>query len=87
MPGLLHALGSGAIPGSDRWAYAVIRPGDHPLDAMARAMGEQGETERLVLAVDQFEEVFTACSDVTERAAFLDAITDAAAAPTASPRS
>lgn len=79
--GLLHALGSGAIPGSDRWAYAVIRPGDHPLDAMARAMGEQGEAERLVLAVDQFEEVFTACSDGTERAAFLDAITDAAAAP------
>ena len=31
--GLLHALGSGALPGSDRWAYSVIRPGDHPLDA------------------------------------------------------
>lgn len=79
--GLLHALGSGAIPGSDRWTYAVIRPGDHPLDAMARAMSEQGEADRRVLAVDQFEEVFTACSDVAERTAFLDAITKAAAAP------
>jgi WD40 repeat protein/DNA-binding SARP family transcriptional activator len=79
--GLLHALESGAIPGSDRWAYAVIRPGDHPLDAMARAMSEQGEAERRVLAVDQFEEVFTACSDVAERTAFLDAITEAAAVP------
>jgi DNA-binding SARP family transcriptional activator/WD40 repeat protein len=79
--GLLHALGSGAIPGSDRWTYAVIRPGDHPLDAMARAMNEQGEAERRVLAVDQFEEVFTACSDVVERTAFLDAITEAAAVP------
>ena len=79
--GLLPALGSGAIPGSDRWAYAVIRPGDHPLDAMARAMSEQGEAERRLLAVDQFEEVFTACSDVAERTAFLDAITEAASAP------
>ena len=34
-----------------------------------------------MLAVDQFEEVFTACSDVGERTAFLDAITEAAAAP------
>src|SRR5512132_494935 len=79
--GLLHALGSGAIPGSDRWTYVVIRPGEHPLDAMARAMSEQREAERRVLAVDQFEEVFTACSDLAERSAFLNAITEAAAAP------
>jgi DNA-binding SARP family transcriptional activator len=79
--GLLHALGSGAIPGSGRWTYVVIRPGDHPLDAMARAMSEQGEADRRVLAVDQFEEVFTACSDDAERTAFLDAIMEAASAP------
>jgi WD40 repeat protein/DNA-binding SARP family transcriptional activator len=79
--GILHALGSGAIPGSNRWTCAVIRPGDHPLDVMTRAMSEQGEAERRVLAVDQFEEVFTACSDVVERTAFLDAITEAAAVP------
>ena len=34
-----------------------------------------------MLAVDQFEEVFTACSDAAERTAFLDAITEAAAEP------
>ena len=34
-----------------------------------------------MLAVDQFEEVFTACSDDDERTAFLDALTEAAAAP------
>src|SRR6266498_2457363 len=39
--GLLHALGSGALPGSDRWACSVIRPGDHPLDAMTHALNEQ----------------------------------------------
>jgi WD40 repeat protein/DNA-binding SARP family transcriptional activator len=34
--------------------------------------------ERLVLVVDQFEEVFTTCRDEGERAAFLAALTDAA---------
>jgi DNA-binding SARP family transcriptional activator len=75
--GLLHALGSGALPGSDRWPCSVIRPGNRPLDAMAHAMGEQRMVDRRVLAVDQFEEIFTACSDDAQRAAFLDAITEA----------
>ena len=75
----MHALGSGALPGSDRWAYSVIRPGNHPLDALGDALSER--REHSMLAVDQFEEVFTACSDVDERTAFLDAITEAAAAP------
>jgi DNA-binding SARP family transcriptional activator/WD40 repeat protein len=78
--GLLHALGSGAVPGSERWLCSLIRPGNHPLDAMAHAMGEQGRADRRVLAVDQFEEIFSAGSDEAERAAFLDAITAAASA-------
>ena len=77
--GLMHALGSGALPGSDRWAYSVIRPGNHPLDALGDALSER--RQHSMLAVDQFEEVFTACSDAAERTAFLDAITEAAAAP------
>src|SRR5262249_6255508 len=77
--GLLHALGSGALPGSDRWPCSVIRPGSRPLDAMAHAMDELRTVDRRVLAVDQFEEAFTACSDDAERTAFLDAITEASA--------
>jgi WD40 repeat protein/DNA-binding SARP family transcriptional activator len=76
--GLLHALRSGALPGSDRWPCSVIRPGSRPLDALAHALGDQRTADRQVLAVDQFEEIFTACSDDAERAAFLDAITEAA---------
>jgi hypothetical protein len=34
--------------------------------------------ERLVLAVDQFEEIFTACRDEAERAGFLEALVSAA---------
>jgi WD40 repeat protein/DNA-binding SARP family transcriptional activator len=77
--GLLHALGTGALPGSDQWAHSVIRPGNHPLDALGDALSER--REHSMLAVDQFEEVFTACPDVDERTAFLDAITVAATAP------
>ncbi|HET9723036.1 MAG TPA: BTAD domain-containing putative transcriptional regulator, partial [Actinomycetota bacterium] len=78
--GLLHALRSGALPGSDRWAYSVIRPGDRPLATMAHTMDEQRPVDRQVLAIDQFEEIFSVCSDEAERTAFLDAITEAASA-------
>jgi WD40 repeat protein/DNA-binding SARP family transcriptional activator len=37
--------------------------------------------ERLVLAVDQFEEIFVACRDDAERTAFLDALVEGAAHP------
>src|SRR6185369_208223 len=36
---------------------------------------------RHVVAVDQFEETFTACTDDAERSAFLDVLTDSALVP------
>lgn len=79
--GLLHALAAGVIPGSDRSSCALIRPGEHPLDALARAMPDLPDQGRSVLAVDQFEEVYTACSDDAERTAFLDAVAEAVSVP------
>jgi WD40 repeat protein/DNA-binding SARP family transcriptional activator len=87
--GLLHALRSGVIPGSDRWTYALIRPGDHPLAAMTSAIEvspsqvarDPTSPVRTVLVVDQFEETFTACTDDAERNSFLDSITEAALLP------
>ncbi len=73
--GLLHALRSGGLPGSDRWSYAVIRPGNHPAEQLDRATREVRDASRAVIAVDQFEEIFTAGADDTERQAFLDALT------------
>ncbi|MGH3888895.1 MAG: caspase, EACC1-associated type, partial [Pseudonocardiaceae bacterium] len=43
------------------------------------ARGENATGRRLVLVVDQFEEVFTLCEDTQERQAFLDALSAAAA--------
>jgi WD40 repeat protein len=69
--GLLPALASGVLPGSDTWTQALIRPGEHPLRALNEAMTGTGDAERVVLAVDQFEETFTTCEDEVERAAFI----------------
>jgi Novel STAND NTPase 1/Protein kinase domain/AAA ATPase domain len=72
--GLSAALASGALPGSQDWTQAVIRPGEHPLDELARARrGSSGAS--LLLVVDQLEEVFTLCRDEAERMVFLDALT------------
>jgi ABC-type cobalamin/Fe3+-siderophores transport system ATPase subunit len=71
--GLSAALASGALPGSEEWTQVVIRPGEHPLDELARA--RRGRiSAKLLLVVDQLEEVFTACRDEAERMVFLDAL-------------
>ena len=74
--GLLAALADGALPGSDSWPIVLLRPGAHPLRTLDEATGEAPGTR--VLAVDQFEEVFSACGDERERTAFIDALVAAA---------
>ncbi len=72
--GLSAALARGALPGSEEWVQVVIRPGEHPLDELAQAR-RSGKGARLLLVIDQLEEVFTLCSDEAERVLFLDALT------------
>src|SRR6266571_465781 len=70
--GLAPALKAGVLPGSEGWPQLVVRPGEHPrLDLPALDEGE-----RLVLAVDQLEELFTVCRDEEERNAFLAQLVD-----------
>jgi WD40 repeat protein/DNA-binding SARP family transcriptional activator/energy-coupling factor transporter ATP-binding protein EcfA2 len=69
--GLLPALAGGVLPGSEGWRQVVLRPGEQPMQAMEAAAGI-GDAERFVLAVDQFEEVFTACRDEHQRKDFID---------------
>jgi DNA-binding SARP family transcriptional activator/WD40 repeat protein len=72
--GLLAALAQGVLPGSDAWTPALLRPGEHPLEALEQATADAPPAQRLIVAVDQFEETFTACRDQAERAAFVDAL-------------
>jgi len=59
-------------------AVSAGGPGSGDGDALEAAIEAVGLDERLVVAVDQFEEVFTLCIDDDERAAFIGAITWAA---------
>ena len=91
--GLLPALAEGVLPGSERWRRLLLRPGERPLDELRRvlvsgardplveALDALPANERLLLAVDQLEELFTACRSEAERAAFADTLARAAADP------
>jgi WD40 repeat protein/DNA-binding SARP family transcriptional activator len=85
--GVLQALSGGLLPGSGGWRQALLRPGEHPVAALSRALGGErlGQVleriapgERLVIAVDQLEELFTLCKREDERAAFLEQLAAAA---------
>jgi len=80
--GLLPALAGGVLPGSEKWTQAVIRPGEHPLRELRIATRRLSREWRGLLAVDQFEELFTACRDEAERAEFAASLARAAAAGT-----
>jgi WD40 repeat protein/tRNA A-37 threonylcarbamoyl transferase component Bud32 len=91
--GLLPALAGGVLPGSGGWRRLLLRPGDRPLeelrrvlvsgakDPLAEALDTLPGNSRLLLAVDQLEELFTACRSDAERAAFADTLARAASDP------
>jgi hypothetical protein len=85
--GVLPALSAGTLPGSERWRQVLLRPGTHPNaelgralggDALGDVVGQLAPGERLVIAVDQLEELFTLCEQEDERAAFADQLAAAA---------
>jgi WD40 repeat protein/tRNA A-37 threonylcarbamoyl transferase component Bud32 len=93
--GLLPALAGGVLPGSGGWRRWLLRPGEHPLEALrtvlvsgasdplAEALDGLPADTRLLIAVDQLEELFTACRSGDEQAAFADTLVCAAADPRA----
>jgi len=109
--GLVAAL-KRAVVGDERWETVILRPGAHPLEALAArlvraraevpmqqtldglaadprtlhlaislALAERPAGTRVLLVVDQFEEVFTLCRDERERKAFFANLVYAATIP------
>jgi WD40 repeat protein/DNA-binding SARP family transcriptional activator len=84
--GLLPALAAAKLPGSERWRQVLMRPGQRPASELSRALtGDLAPAiaalrpgERMVVAIDQFEEIFTLCQDDEQRRAFIDALVEAA---------
>jgi WD40 repeat protein/energy-coupling factor transporter ATP-binding protein EcfA2 len=86
--GLIPAIRGGAlgIQGAEHWPTDLLTSGSHPMDELARHPGLArrsglaavvGEPPAVVV-VDQFEEVFTLCTDEEERRAFITALCAAA---------
>ena len=94
--GLIPRLRQGAIPDSDRWGLIVTRPADDPFKQLAAKGFEVGLQNlagsvrawlaqhpgrtRLVLVLDQFEELLTACPEAL-RQEFVSQLTSLLAAP------
>jgi WD40 repeat protein/DNA-binding SARP family transcriptional activator len=68
--GLLPALAAGTLPGSGKWTQHVLSPGAAPRHELAPVLHGRRATA-VVVVVDQFEELFTACGDEGERAGFV----------------
>ena len=93
--GVLATLAEGVLPDSAHWPRRTLRPGDHPMEALRRtfalrapdpvgeALDRLPSGSRLVVAIDQLEELFTACESEDERAAFVDALVRLASDPQA----
>jgi WD40 repeat protein len=85
--GVLAAMSGGELPGSASWPQVLLRPGERPSGQLQRALGGEpiaavldrlSPGQRLVIAVDQLEELFTTCGSESERAAFLEQLEAAA---------
>jgi WD40 repeat protein/transcriptional regulator with XRE-family HTH domain len=81
--GLIPEVRSGAlgIPGSGDWPLILMTPGGQPARDLAgrlAAVADHAPDQRVVIVVDQFEELFTSCDDESERVAFIRALCAAA---------
>jgi WD40 repeat protein len=80
--GLLTALAEGrlAATGSATWPRVMITPGPRPGKTLRAALGALAGSQtvspdaRIVLVIDQLEEIFTLCESEAERATFLDEV-------------
>jgi DNA-binding SARP family transcriptional activator/WD40 repeat protein len=75
--GLVPALAEGALPGSNRWWVVVVTPGATPEAELDQALASvPDDAGRVVVVVDQFEELFTLCADPLMREAFARALAE-----------
>jgi WD40 repeat protein/DNA-binding SARP family transcriptional activator/energy-coupling factor transporter ATP-binding protein EcfA2 len=77
--GILPALAAGALPGSATWPVVLLRGGDLASGAVREAVDARDFGERIVIAVDQLEEIFATDVSGDDRFAFFDQLERAAA--------
>ena len=58
--GVLPALAAGSLPGSEEWPQLVLTPGSRPDQLLEASMPTTTDDHRVLIVLDQLEEVFTA---------------------------
>lgn len=76
--GLIHRLRQAEPRQARPAAIRILTPGPHPARTHAGILDPRATRAGTVMVVDQFEEVFTLCTDRAERARFLDLLCTAA---------
>lgn len=75
--GLLPELEGDRIPGSREWQVEIITPGQYPLQTLTNSLEQHHSSNRsVVLFVDQFEELFTLCSNEEEQRSFIQRLNE-----------
>ncbi|MFE6690617.1 helix-turn-helix domain-containing protein [Streptomyces sp. NPDC057743] len=75
--GLIPALQNRAPSSQRPSALRILTPGAHPLPTHAAALTPGQRPGDTVVVIDQFEEVFTLCTDPAQRTDFLDLLLSA----------
>lgn len=75
--GLLHRVRDGAIRGHRTSSIRVLTPGPRPAHTHAGLFDPAVLSEGTLIVVDQFEEIFTQCTDTGERARFVELLRSA----------
>ncbi|MEU1606393.1 nSTAND1 domain-containing NTPase [Micromonospora matsumotoense] len=78
--GLIPRVRTGGIGHEPNWEIVLCTPGVDPLVGLADVTETDAEG-RLLIVVDQFEELFTVCDDEMRRQAFVDRLFELAAGP------
>lgn len=70
--GLFPLFKRNGLPGSSQWEIEAFTPGNYPIDRLREILvRQQQRSEPFVLFIDQFEELFTLCSDDQDRRDFI----------------
>ncbi|OCR02631.1 hypothetical protein BCD67_15690 [Oscillatoriales cyanobacterium USR001] len=76
--GVLPKLKDDPIPDSSQWQVKIFTPGRYPLEEFEQALASREPGKTFLLFIDQFEELFTLCSDESQRREFISKITEEA---------
>ena len=76
LAGVVPALADGVIPGSESWPVVVATPGSTSVAGLRTQIEDAAGGGRVVLVLDQMEELFTLGDDPVEQSALAELLVE-----------